>query len=159
MTIADYSARRGAIIHFFPQIYELLRDYCELPNKIIWTQQIKRQIVDINRRYILAVDNSKFSNAKVLGFLFFKKHDEKILIDYFCVREKGVASALLEKFLRDDAVKAAKTFCISEAIKKEENDESLERVGLLDNSGFKDGYMEIGGYAETLKILKTRYGF
>ncbi|MCL1986554.1 MAG: hypothetical protein FWG64_01080 [Firmicutes bacterium] len=159
MNIVNLSHRRGAILALLPQIHVmLLKDGQELPNKVFWKQEIGKAIVDINHKWIFALEGVKI----VHGFLFYQIGQDKnsLYIDNFIAPSKvlGVAKLLITKFERDDEVRRIQNFYISRNIKKEHREEVLETVGLQDETLYNTkGYQLIGNLTQTLDLLKTRY--
>lgn len=156
MNIIDLSNRRGAIVHMLPNVYDLLKkDGHDLPNIIIWTQSMKKAIIDINRKWIFATISSK----DVQGMMFYRMGTDgkSLYIDTLSGSPKTV-EALLKKFEQNDLVKARENFFISRYIKREEADEVLETVGLQDDSVYdEEGYYMLGGLNEVISALKIRY--
>ena len=156
VNIVDLSRRRGAIVHLLPQVYELMKkNYAELPHIIFWKKEMDKKIIDINRRWVFALEGTKI----VKGLLFYNiSRDRKTVYVDSLIAAGIVFNELLIKFEYDDAVKSAEAFYISRDIKNEANTEMLKNVGLQDESVFNDeGYQLIGGLTDVLQVLKIRY--
>ena len=156
LNIVDLSRRRGAIVHLFPQVYRLIKnDGIELPNIILWKKDMNKKVVDVNRRWVFALEGTKI----VKGMLFYhlEADGHSIYIDTL-IAAGGIFDGLIKKFEQDDAVKAGEAFYVSRDIKREADEEILKNVGLHDDSVFDDeGYQLLGGLNEAVRALRVRY--
>ena len=157
MNILDLSNRRGAIVHMLPQIYKLFKaDGIDLPNIILWTQDMRRSVIDINRKWIFALQGT----SNVHGLMFYRvgADGKSIYVDHLVSSQSAIIDALLKKFEQSDLVKGAEAFYLGREIKREAKEEAMSSVGLQDDSVFNDeGYQFIGGTKEILAALKLRY--
>lgn len=164
MEIVDLSRRRGAIVHMLSQVYDLMRhEGIELPNMIIWKQEMGRAVIDINRRYVFALEGTK----NVHGILFYRVSTDgrSVFLDSLIADGRRSAlsaqiiDALLKKFEQDNEVKSCESIYIGRDIKREAADEILETVGLQDDTIFNtEGYQLLGGPGDAFKAIRIRYG-
>ena len=159
MNVIDYSRRRGAIVHLLPKVYALLKaDRAGLGNVILWTQAIKKSLIDPKCKWLFALEGAN----DVKGILFYRLGDDgrSVYINELIAAKgsHGVVESLLLKLERDDELKALGTFYIGRNLKKAASEEMLEAVGLQDESIYDEkGYQPLDGLAEAIKELKLRY--
>lgn len=156
MNIVDLSNRRGAIVHLLPQVYALMKaDGHDLPNIILWTHDMNKKIVDINRKWIFALQGTKDVRGAMLYRL--DADGRSVYIDAI-LGGSGLFDALIKKFEQDALVKAREAFYVGRNIKREAAEEAFEAVGLADDSVFNaEGYQLLGGLSEAAGALKLRY--
>ena len=157
----DYSGRRGVIVQFLPQVYEIiLRDAradraetIEPPENIIfWKQRMRKELVDTSRRYIFLMENDA-----VRGFAFYRFGEgSRVYLDEFQVTTRGGLDLLLTKLQQDTSL-AAKEFYAGGRIRVDRDEEMLAAVKLSRGRG-EDGFESLGGLSETVNILRLRYG-
>ena len=157
MNIVDLSNRRGAIVHLLPQVYILLqKNGYELPNKILWTQNMRKAIIDINKKWLFALEGTY--HLRGLMFYHLDLTGKSVYLDAFEGNNTQILEALIDKFSNDSIVKTQESFYVSRNIKREASEEILETVGLQDESVFNDeGYQMLGSLTDTLKALRVRY--
>jgi hypothetical protein len=165
LEINDYSSRRGVIVQLLPQIHALLKANAQEkltnlvpPEHVItWTQKMRRVVLDINRRFIVAVDGGNLA-----GIFFYRsdlRNGKKIFFEDVQVSSKYknnplVIDGFLKKLEFDQNAKDA-TFYASERIKIDFDKE------LLAAKGFKveheDGWEKLGDFKDAAGALKIRY--
>ena len=157
VNIVDLSRRRGAIVHLLPQVYELLQKSGHgLPNRILWTQGMRKAVVEINRKWIFALEGTY--HLRGLMFYHLGADGKSLYLDAFEANNTKIFELLITKFSNDSTVKNQEIFYIGRNIRREAAEEMLESVGLQDDSVYDDdGYQNLGGLAETVKALKLRY--
>ncbi|MCL1999525.1 MAG: hypothetical protein FWG65_12240 [Turicibacter sp.] len=154
----DLSNRRGAIVHLLPQVYSLLqRNGYNPPHMIMWNQEMKKAVVDIDRRWVFVLQNARY----IQGMMFYrlcKEDKQAVYIDVLYGNQGAVIELLLTKFHRSDALKSRTNFYISRNLKRESAEELLESVGLQDESVFDAaGYQSVGDLQSAILVLRARY--
>ncbi|MCL2399228.1 MAG: hypothetical protein FWC91_05735 [Defluviitaleaceae bacterium] len=162
MNIVDLSGRRGAIVHLLPDVYELLKkNDSSILNKVLWTHDINKVLVDINYKWVFALEGTNV----LLGMMFYQlgSDGESVYINTLAAKniapgKNAILEALLKKFEQDATIKLRKSFYVSREIKREASVEILETVGLQDESVYdNNGYQLLGDLGDTVNALKIRY--
>ncbi|MDR0272506.1 MAG: hypothetical protein LBI27_04230, partial [Clostridiales bacterium] len=163
--IKDYSTRRGVIVPILPKIHKLLKENAEQdklaciepPEHLItWQHKMRRELVDINRRFLIAVDG-----PNVAGFFFYRYDGKKIYIEDFQVawayrNNANVIEGFLKKLEFDKGTTDA-VFYASERVKIEANSEILASKGYDVKKTDDEGWEELGPLKQTAGALKMRY--
>jgi len=145
----DYSSRRGAIVPLLPRVHAILTHhsadkstFITAPGNItIWRQQMNKLVIDVNRRWIIALDD------KILvGFLFYRHDGNNIIIDYLQLAQGydiKVVELMLKKLEFDPAAREARyvkgEFVLPEIHKSPVPNEDL------------------GTMAEAMTVIRQRY--
>ena len=159
----DFSSRRGGVVNLLPKIHQLLKQNAnndklagnEPPEHIVtWSQKIKTQLLDIDRRFLVAKDNGILA-----GFLFYRHDGGSLYIEDLQVawnfrNNPAVVEGLLKKLEFDAAARDAEFFA-SERVKSEADKEILASVGF--KQVFEDGWEKLGTMTSAIGILKLRY--
>jgi len=159
----DYSNRRGTLVGLLPNIHKLLTENAnrdklagiQPPEHIVtWSQKMKTQLLDINRRFLVAME------GKILaGILFYRYEGTNLYIEDLHVtwafrNKPHVAEGLLKRLEYDANAKNA-AFYASERIKTDADKEILASVGFKETH--KDGWESLGSMSTAIGILKLRY--
>lgn len=123
---------------------------------VTWQHKMRRVLVDIKRRFIVAVDGDVLA-----GIFFYRYGDEgKIFIEdaqtaWAYRNNPRVMDGFLKKLEYDKATKDA-TFYASERIKIAADQEMLAKRGatLITH---EDGWEKLGTFAEMATAIKLRY--
>ena len=76
LKVTDYSNRRGGVVNLLPQIHSMYKENAladksgvlQNPGHIItWQQQIKKRLMDINWRFLIATQRDR-----IVGVLFYR---------------------------------------------------------------------------------------
>jgi hypothetical protein len=166
LEIHDYSSRRGVLVPLLPKIHAMTKDNVakdkltnlEPPEHVVtWTQKMRKVILDINRRFIVAVDGGN------LAGIFFYRSDlrvgKKIFIEDVQVawayrNNPHVIDNFLKKLEYDQNTKDA-TFYASERIKIDHDKELLAAKGF--KTTHEDGWERLGTFSEAAGAIKIRY--
>jgi len=163
METVDFSNRRGALVGLLPHIYAILKDNAandkslraKAPEHMVtWLQKAKRNLTDINRRFIVCMD------AMVLaGYLFYRYKGKDIHIDDLQIAwnyrgDANILNGMLKKLEYDPGTKDA-IFYAGEAIKVPKDTEILESVGFVHDFGSEGE--NLGSLGATVNALKSRY--
>ena len=165
----DYSNRRGIIVPMLEGIYKMISEQASgdkranlppLPNRVIWKQRMRRELVDIKTRWIFALDG-----AAIAGFLFFRAAEESggglsayieelaIAAEY---RGEGLAlGALIDKFMNENYIRGGPRVFAGERIRRGDGEELLASVGL--GGEYPGGYEPLGTPNEAAEALRDRY--
>jgi|GEM_PF-6228354 len=120
MLIHDYSTRRGVLVPLLEKVHAMYRELAEhdklsglaMPEHIItWTQKRRKELVDIERRFFVALDG-----GELVGFFFYKHEGENILLEDV-QGSPEVIEGFLKKLEYDTAAKD-KTFYAGERIRR-----------------------------------------
>jgi len=153
----DYTTRRGALLPFIPKIYEMFKENAQkdsaagyqMPEHIItWKQKINSQLVDINRRFLIAADGD---NLAGLLFYRYEKTDiyiEDLQLSWIFRNNAQVLEGLLKKVEYDPLSKEA-IFFASNRLKVDVDAELLKTK--------RDEWENLGSYREAANLLKIRY--
>ena len=163
LKITDFSTHRGGVVALLPKIYAMLKENAlgdksgvlRNPGHIItWQQEIKKQLTDINRRFIIATEQ-----GEICGILFYRHENENAYIEemQFSKNNKNQVAAFdgMFKKLELDKKSANAVFYVSDRIKLERNKEILAAVGFKEN--IKNGYDRLGSLGEATAVLKIRF--
>ena len=115
----DYTNRRGALVRLQDSIYNMQKDNAQRdklalappPTHIVsWTQTMKRNLLDVNRHFIVAMDNKKLA-----GILFYRYSGTNLYLEDFHIAwgyrsVPQVAEGLLKKVELDTKSKDATVF-------------------------------------------------
>lgn len=159
----DYSSRRGAVVTLLPKVHALLTENAnrdklagiQAPEHLVtWSQKMKSGLLDIQRRFIVAVDGGVLA-----GLLFYRYQDTSLYIEDLHVawvyrKNPLVVEGLLKKLEWDSNAKDA-TFFASERIKSEADKEILASVGFKQQH--ENGWENLGGMSAAVGALKLRY--
>lgn len=163
LQINDYSNRRGVIVQFLPKIHALLKENAERnpqaglepPEHVIrWQQKMRSVLIDINRRFFVALDGNNLA-----GIFFYRYDGDKILVEdvqtaWSYRNNPNVIDGFLKRLEYDQGAKDA-TFYAGERVKLDADKE------LLANKGFKDthegGFEKLGTLSQAAGALKLRY--
>ena len=123
----DFSARRGAMVPLLAQIYDLSLASCAaasdkrvIPsppeNFIFWRQRMYKQLVEVPRRWLVAVEGNV-----VAGVLFYYHENANLHIDTLHIvanhpKYTAVVVGLLDKLALDPASKDADFFVDGEVL-------------------------------------------
>jgi hypothetical protein len=165
LAVHDYSSRRGVLVPLLPQIHALLTETAkkdslagiEPPiNIILWKQQMNKQLVDINRKWLVVL------NGNILAGLFFFRFlpDGNIYLDELRIawayrNNNAVFTLLHDRFINDPAVKKAADVFGGMNIKKEKEQEILASVGF--EQEYENKPEPLGNPVDAAGILKIRY--
>jgi hypothetical protein len=172
LEIIDYSSRRGAIVPLLPKVHALLKELSEKErlcgleppeNWVTWRQKMNPLLLDVQRRYLFAIDVEKPDKREVLGYLFYRcspQEADRLYIDDMQIAwahgiNPAVAEGLINKLQNDPRAKAAMFFG-SERLRKMADKEILAGVGFKEH--FPDGWEPLGNVREAMGALKLRYG-
>ena len=158
----DYSSRRGVLVPLLPKVHALLPENAkndktsgqEPPEHIItWQQKIRQQVVDINRRFLVAKEGEDLA-----GLLFYRFQGTDIYIEDLHVSWKHrnniqVVEGLLKKLEFDQGAKDA-SFYASNRVKIEHDKEILADRAREERS---DGWEALGSLGQTINALRIRY--
>lgn len=161
--IHDYSGRRGALVPFFPKIHAMLKENAERdkmaglepPEHIVtWTQKLRKVLLDINRRFIVAADGGNLA-----GVFFYRYDATKVFIEDLQIawayrNNPNVIEGFLKKLEYDQAAKDA-TFYASERVKIDSDKEILAAKGF--KTTHEDGWEELGTLQQAAGAIKIRY--
>jgi len=161
LQINDYSGRRGVLVQFFSRIHALLKENAERnpvlvpPEHVItWTQKMNGVLVDVNRRFFIAIDGNNLA-----GIFFYRYDGDRILIEdvqtaWAYRNNPNVIEGFLKKLEYDQGTKSA-TFYASERVNLDADKE------LLATKGFKDthegGFEKLGTLSQAAGALRLRY--
>ena len=166
----DYSGRRGRIVPLLVQVHGLLKELSkkdklcglEMPETYTgWRQKMSPMLLDINRRFIFAMEPDAKGGRTVVGYLFYRHGDKgRLYVDDMQVSwaKRGdamVAAGMLAKLDYDAKAREA-LFFGSERLRKMQDKEILAGVGFVEK--FPDGYEPLGEMKEAVAALKLRYG-
>ncbi|MCL2355979.1 MAG: hypothetical protein FWC70_02310 [Defluviitaleaceae bacterium] len=162
LEVNDYSNRRGIVVPMLPKIHAMLAEiaardkHSEPPEHvIIWSQKMRKILMDINRRFIIALD------GKFLAGIFFYRHDggniyiEDLQVAWVFRNNPGVIDGFLQRLEYDSAAKDA-TFFASERVKSDADQEILAAKGF--KRELEDGWENFGTLAQASAAIKVRYG-
>ncbi|MCL2225972.1 MAG: hypothetical protein FWB96_13475 [Defluviitaleaceae bacterium] len=164
MEIHDYSSRRGALVPLLPKIHAMLKENAsrdklsvtEPPEHIIsWRQKMRRTIVDINRRLLVALDGGS------LAGIFFYRYDganiyiEDVQTAWTYRKNPAVIEGFLKRLEYDAGTKTA-TFFVGERVKIEADKEMLAAKGFKE--AHEGGWEKLGTLSQAAAAIKLRYG-
>ena len=163
LKVTDYSTHRGGVVTLLPKIHAMFKENArndkagvlKNPGHIItWQQLIKKQLTDINRRFIIATYQTELA-----GLLFYRYENGNAYIEemQFATAHKNQVAAfdaLFKKVEMDPKAHGA-VFFVSDRIKLERNKEILASVGFKDS--VENGYEKLGSLAEAASSLKLRF--
>ena len=161
--VFDRSGRRGVLVPMLKKIHELiatnaLRDTAAgLPppdNYIIWSHKMRKQLVDIKWRFLVAMDG-----ATIAGLMFYRYLDTAIYIEELQIawayrKNPQVIEGLLRKLEFDPGTKVA-VFYANDRMKLEPDKEILASVGFRDEH--EGGWECLGSFADAVNAIKLRY--
>jgi len=163
----DYSSRRGILVPLLPKVHALLAENARMdkvagqepPAHIItWQQAERKKLVDINRRFLVAMEGTALAG---IFFYLHKKTEtgteiyiEDLHIAWTHRNNPNVIEGLLKKMEFDPAVRDA-VFYAGQRVKIEQDKEILASVGLKDER--TDEWESLGSLQQTINTLKIRY--
>ena len=166
IAINDFSSRRGVLVPLLPKFHAIIKENAkrdrvanlEPPEHVItWTQKMRKVILNINRRFVVAMDGEN-----LVGILFYRAEnagEKKIFIEdlqtaWAYRNNPQIIDGFLKKLEYDQNTKDA-TFYASERIKIDYDKE------LLASKGFKtvheDGWERLGTFSQAAGAIKIRY--
>jgi hypothetical protein len=161
----DYSARRGAIVSLLPQVHKLLKERVQTEPEtfVMWRHKMSPCLLDINRRFLFAMQNLDVGKWEVLGFLFYRTEadfPQKMYIEDMHIGNKykekpALVQGLISKMERNDPRVKEAEFVGSMRLRKPIDKEILADVGFHDS--FPDGWEPFGNWKDTMGALKARY--
>jgi len=187
ITAFDYSFRRGVLVPLLKQIYTIIsQNVAGTENIITWQQKMRKNLIDINWRFIIAVDG-----ANLLGFIFYRyANSHKEQLD-FALCENAIRTLQADCRAKFDTTQnqiaiyieemqiakgcMANQLVLDSLVKKLEQDQGTKDATLFANDrmkkklnkeilasvGFKDviegGWENLGGLTSTINALKIRY--
>ena len=163
LKITDYSTHRGGVVTLLPKIHAMFKDNAQSdktgvlkhPGHIItWQQQIKKQLTDINQRFIIATEGTELA-----GLLFYRYENGSAYIEemQFAKTYENQTAAfdgIFKKLEMDKAAHGA-VFYVSDRIKLERNKEILAAAGFKES--IENGYEKLGSLAEAAAGLRLRF--
>lgn len=163
LEFTDFSNRRGALVGLQTSIYNMQKDtalqdklsLAQPPEHIIsWMQKTKASLLDINRRFLVAMDGKTLA-----GILFYRYQDSNLYLEDFHIAwgyrsVPQVAEGLLLKLQQDSKAKDA-TFFASSQIKTDADTEILASVGFKPTH--ENGWENLGNMSTAIGLLKLRY--
>ncbi|MCL2203899.1 MAG: hypothetical protein FWB88_08170 [Defluviitaleaceae bacterium] len=167
----DYSSRRGAIVSLLPKVHALLKELSvkdklcglEPPETLVmWRQKINPLLLDINRRFLFAMEIAGPDKREILGYMFYRydgSGPERVYIEDMQVawrhrRNAGVVAGLILKLEKDPRTKNA-VFYGGERLRVTTDKELLANVGFKET--FPDGWEPLGNLKEATGALRIRY--
>jgi hypothetical protein len=163
MEIKDFSSRRGAIVPLLPKIHAMLKENAEHdkisapPEHLItWTQKIRKTLLDINWRFLAAL------NENNLAGIFFYRIDgtDAFIEDVQTALSVRNNAEIIEGFIKrlefDPSIKNA-TFFASERVKIESDKEMLAAKGFDVKNISENGCEKLGTFSQACNALKLRY--
>jgi len=159
----DYSNRRGAIVPLLSKIHAIFAENAAKdtmagiapPEHIItWRQKMNSQVLDINRRFLVAQEGSTLAGIFIYRYDGANIYIEELQILWAYRNNPTVLEGLLKKLEYDTGAKDA-TFFASERVKMDADKEKLAAVGLGDTH--QDGWEKIGSLSMTVNAMKIRY--
>jgi hypothetical protein len=180
LEINDYSSRRGVLVPLFPKIHAMLKENSERDkfsnleppeHLIIWQQKIRQVILDINRRFIVAMDGGNLAGiffyrigkvdgvGKIDGIGKVDGNEGKIFIEdvqaaWSYRNNTHIIDGFLKKLEFDKHSKDA-TFYASQRIKIDYDKELLAAKGF--KTVHEDGWEKLGTYSQAAGAIKIRY--
>jgi hypothetical protein len=165
LEIHDYSNRRGVLVPFLPKIHKLLTETANMDksagieppvNFIIWRQEYGKRLVEVNRRWLVALDGSLLVGVFFFHFL----NESEIYLDELRVAHKyrnhnAVITLFHDRFVSDFAVKKVTAVFAGPTIKKESHQEKLAAVGFGEH--YENEREPLGEPAKAAAELKRRY--
>ena len=162
LKVTDFSSHRGGVLSLLPKIHSMFKENAAAdksgtlknPGHIVtWQQRIKKQLTDINWRFIIAAFDKKLA-----GVMFYRFEEENAYIEEFqfdkdFIGDELVFDQILKKIEMDKKAHTA-VFYVSKHIKLEKNKEILASVGIKDEQG---EYEKLGTLNETRGNLKIRF--
>ena len=161
LEIMDYSSRRGVIVPILAKIHAILKENAEKdktqeppPHIITWQQDKRKELLDINRRYLVALDGNVLS-----GFFFYRYDGGKIYIEDIQVawshrNNPHVIDGFLKKLEFDPGTKDA-AFYASERVKRDADKEMLASKGFKEEH--EGGFEKLGTFSQASAAIKIRY--
>jgi hypothetical protein len=163
MEFHDYSNRRGVLVPLLPKVHAMYKENSvrdrlsaiEPPEHLITWQHKQREIlVDINRRFLVALDGNT-----LVGVLFYRHAGKDIYIEDLQIawpyrNNPHIIDGFLKRLEYDPLTKEA-VFYASERIKIEADEEVLVAKGL--KKKHIDGWENLGSFSKASLALKLRY--
>jgi hypothetical protein len=163
MDINDYSSRRGVLVPLFPKIHGMLKENAERdklsalepPEHIItWQQKMRQSIVDVNRRFFVALDGGNLA-----GIFFYRYDGKSIYIEdvqtaWAYRKNPDIIDGFLKKLEFDAGTRDA-TFFASERVKSDSDKEMLASKGFKETHA--DGWEKLGTFSQAAAAIKLRY--
>lgn len=163
ISVFDHSSRRGALVPMLNKIHALIAENAardtlagvEPPqNLILWTHKMRKHLVDIKWRFLVATDATNLA-----GLMFYRYEGNAIYIEEMHVawahrNNPQVIEGLLKKLEFDQGTQDA-AFYANSRMKLEVNKEILASVGFKDEH--EGGWECLGDLAATVNALKLRY--
>jgi hypothetical protein len=166
MEFIDYSSRRGVLAQILPKVHEVYaanaRDdksaFLPPPEHIIsWTQTMRRVVLDVNRRFLVAMDGERLA-----GFLFYRVasvgQEKEVYIEDLQLAplyrgKSGIVEGLTRKMEFDAAVKDSTVYA-GERVRRDADEEMLAAKGATERTS---GYEKLGSFSKAAGHLKIRY--
>ena len=163
LKVTDYSNHRGGVVALLPQIHSMFKENAladksgvlQNPGHIVtWQQKIKKQLTDINRRFIVATQRDR-----LVGVLFYRYDGTNAYIEEFQFQKRFESDVeafdQIFKKLEIDKKSADAVFYVSRFVKLEKNKEILASAGFKEVS--EDEYEKLGSFGEARASLKLRF--
>ena len=160
----NLSRRRGMVTQLSPQVYELLQanavqdkmsGILAPPHIIMWRHQFKKNVLDINWRFIFAISSNEGENA-VAGFLFFRILGQDITLEELQLSPAYHGEYLINGFVTEiekEVDTAQAVLFAGSRIRLDANAEAINMVGL----GNYPSVTRLGNLGEAALELKSRY--
>ncbi|MCL1843868.1 MAG: hypothetical protein FWF79_08645 [Defluviitaleaceae bacterium] len=163
LEIIDYSSRRGAIVPFLTKMHAVIKENSlrdklagmKPPEHVItWSQKMRKVLLDINRRFYIALD------GQMLAGVFFYRVDggkafiEDVQVAWAYRNNAHVIDGFLRKLEYDVSLKDS-TFYASERVKADADAEMLASKGF--KKKYVDGWEELGTLSQASQAIKIRY--
>lgn len=163
LEINDYSSRRGILVPLLSKIYTMFKENAErdkladIPppeHLITWQHKIRKKLLDINRRFLVAMDGGMLA-----GVFFYRYEGADIYIEdvqtaWAFRNNPYVINGFLKKLEYDHGTKEA-TFFVSDRIKVDSDKELLARKGFKDK--YEGGWEKLGTFSQAVAAIKLRY--
>ena len=153
--VMDQSARRGAIVPLLDSVYKIIAaNGTPMTHIITWKQKMSKNLVDINWRFIVAIEA-----GRLVGFLFYRYQGPNIYIEELHTApdkktDASIIQGLLAKLELDNGTKGA-AFYINGRMQLAKREEMLAAVGLVPE--LENGWQCIGNLEEVKNEIKGRY--
>ena len=161
--VQDFSSRRGAIVPVLPSVHAMLAENSKHiastsppEHIIIWTQKMRKILMDINRRFFLAMD------GKIVAGVFFYRIEggnvffEDVHVAWTYRNNSSVVDGFVQRLEYDASLKGA-TFFAGKNVRSDADQEILMAKG-FERGLDENGYEKLGTLSQAAGALKARYG-
>ena len=167
LKVTDYSNQRGGVVKLLPKIHRMFKENAltdrsgtlQDPGHLVtWQQKMSKLLVDVNWRFIAAVDGDELAGVLFLRFFSSDEVTEAYIEEMQFSRrfygDTAVFDAVFAKLAMDRKTGDA-VFFVSERVRLEKNKEILASVGLVEVA--TGGFERLGSLSEARASLRIRF--